>query len=169
MIACTDVDYRENPAWTGILLFDHWGDEHPVWERVDACQWAGDYRSGQFFRRELPPLLQALGRLHQMPQVVIVAGYCWLGPEVPGLGAHLHVRLQGPAVVGVAKSPYRSWPGLPNLRGQSSAPLYITACAFDEEEAGRAVQRMHGAFRIPTLLRRVDQLARGRLTGGNSV
>jgi deoxyribonuclease V len=46
------------------------------------------------------------------------------------------------------------------LRGASTKPLLITAAGMPEAQAAEHVREMHGAFRIPTLLRRVDQLCR---------
>jgi hypothetical protein len=40
----------------------------------------------------------------------------------------------------------------------------VTAAGVSAEEAAGWVTRMHGPFRIPTMLKRLDQLARGRKT-----
>jgi deoxyribonuclease V len=48
------------------------------------------------------------------------------------------------------------------LRGGSARPLYVTAAGLSADEAARRVRDMHGPYRIPTLLKRVDQLCRGR-------
>ena len=96
-------------------------------------------------------------------ETIIVDGYVWLGPENrPGLGAHLYEALgkQVP-VIGVAKSMFR---GATNaeavLRGRSRRPLYVTAAGMDPVIAAKNIQGMHGPHRIPTLLKRVDQLCR---------
>jgi len=39
--------------------------------------------------------------------------------------------------------------------------LYVTAAGMRLQEAADRIQRMHGPHRIPTLLKRVDTLARG--------
>lgn len=41
-------------------------------------------------------------------------------------------------------------------RGISRAPLYITAAGMDVTEAAQHIAEMHGPYRIPTLLKRVD-------------
>jgi len=46
------------------------------------------------------------------------------------------------------------------LRGDSRRPLYVTAAGLDPAAAALHVRSMHGPFRIPTLLKRVDQLCR---------
>ena len=46
-------------------------------------------------------------------------------------------------------------------RGDSAKPLFVTAVGMTLEEAKAHIASMHGEHRIPTLLRRVDQLCRG--------
>ncbi len=79
-----------------------------------------------------------------------------------GLGAHLRDALDTtPIVIGVAKRPWRGGAaGVAIQRGDSEAPLYITAIGMDESEAAKHVVAMHGPHRTPTLLKRVDRLAR---------
>ena len=45
-------------------------------------------------------------------------------------------------------------------RGKSQTPLFITAAGIDVHTAASFIQSMHGKFRIPTLLKQVDQLCR---------
>jgi len=117
------------------------------------------YEPGAFYRRELPPLLTALKNLGPV-EGVVVDGFCWLGADRPGLGARLYEALGSRAwVVGVAKRPFHGQPGLPVRRG-TTKPLWVTTCGLETERAVRAVASMHGPFRIPTLLKRADQLAR---------
>ena len=99
-----------------------------------------------------------------MLTVALVDGYVWVGAaRRPGLGAHLHGALGGGvAVVGVAKSRYRGTPDArPVRRGGSARPLPVTAVGMAPELAAERVRSMHGEHRLPTLLRRVDQLCRG--------
>lgn len=68
-------------------------------------------------------------------------------------------------VVGVAKRPFgdarQCAAVVPVLRGASRRPLYVTAVGMAVEEAACRVRGMAGKYRIPALMRRVDQLARG--------
>jgi deoxyribonuclease V len=65
-------------------------------------------------------------------------------------------------VIGVAKTAYAgSTFATPVLRGTSAKPLYVTARGIARDEAARLVRSLHGEHRIPTLLERVDHLARG--------
>jgi deoxyribonuclease V len=161
--ACVDVDYRAAAAVTACVGFTAWSDAVAAYEHVRRAPGApADYEPGAFYRRELPHLLDALAELPVAPTTIIVDGYVWLAPDRPGLGAHLHDALGGRAVViGVAK---RSFAGntaaVPIVRGGGSAPLYVTAAGVDAATAATAIAAMHGPYRIPTLLKRADRLAR---------
>ena len=174
MFVCTDVDYRAGPddgavasARAAALLFTAWSAAAPVreWvERVDAVE---PYVPGEFFRRELPCLLAVLQRTEHLAGgrlgAVVIDGYVTLDAAgTPGLGAHLYQALgREVAVVGVAKTTYRGSPHAAEVcRGGSTSPLYVTAAGIDLAEAARAIQTMAGSHRLPTLLKRVDQLCR---------
>ncbi|MCK6545870.1 endonuclease V [Myxococcota bacterium] len=169
MIFATDVDYDE-AAGTGraaAVGFERWIDSQPLVERTRTHAPIAAYEPGSFYKRELPclvPLLVDLAALHAI-DVVVVDGYVDLGPE-PGLGRRLADALGAlglaPAIVGVAKTSYASAPAVEVLRGGSARPLFITAHGLDVGDAARLIASMHGAHRVPTLLRRVDQLARAR-------
>lgn len=65
------------------------------------------------------------------------------------------------AIVGIAKSAFEGGVAIPVLRGESRQPLCVTAIGADPSRAAELVRDMHDAHRIPTLLERADQLARG--------
>jgi len=46
------------------------------------------------------------------------------------------------------------------FRGKSTNPLYITSEGIELEIAADLILNMHGIYRIPTLLKKVDQLCR---------
>ena len=132
-------------------------------ELVERISPVAPYEPGQFYRRELPCLLAVLGQVRQPLETVVVDGYVWLRDEnTPGLGGHLYEALgKSIPVIGVAKTQFLSaGAAKPILRGNSQRPLFVTAAGIDLETAMRHVQSMHGPFRIPTLLKRVDQLCR---------
>jgi len=162
MIACVDVDYRDEGAVAACVCFETWSDATPASESVLQIDDVEPYESGQFFRRELPCILAVLDSLSHLPQVVIVDGYVWLGDEKPGLGAHLYEALgEQVAVIGVAKTKFAgAEPVEQVLRGRSRTPLYVSAAGMDLATAASHIQAMHGSYRIPTLLKRVDQLSR---------
>ena len=104
--------------------------------------------------------------LHEVAQpshAIIIDGYVYLDRDGrPGLGARLYEALQGKVpVVGVAKTALRDddW-SIPVLRGVSKTPLRVTAIGMDQTEAAAHVRAMAGAYRIPEMLKQVDQMAR---------
>jgi deoxyribonuclease V len=164
MIACVDVFYQPERANAACLLFRDWPADTAVEEVALELPAGEPYRSGQLFRRELPSILAVLEALSQAPAVVLIDGYVWLDAAgTPGLGGHLYRALgEATSVVGVAKTQFRGAPAVAVTRGHSRVPLYVSAAGIDPAEAAANVRRMHGAFRIPTLLKRVDRLCRTR-------
>jgi deoxyribonuclease V len=163
MIACVDVDYRDAGAVAACVLCRGWTDAHPAGELVERVAEVADYQPGAFYRRELPCLLSVLDKVAEPLETVVVDGYVWLHDQnTPGLGARLYEALgRIIPVVGVAKTRFRSaGAARPLLRGDSQRPLYVTAAGLDSGTAAEHVRSMHGRYRIPTLLRRVDQLCR---------
>lgn len=163
MIACTDVDYRAGEAVAGCVLFGDWQDAHSADEIVVRVQQVESYQPGHFFKRELPCLLEVLARVTCALEAVIVDGYVWLNEEQrPGLGAYLYRALmERIPVIGVAKTRFaQGAPSLPVCRGRSKRPLYVSAAGINLSEAAANIKAMHGPFRIPTLLGRVDRLCR---------
>ena len=168
MLACLDVDYREAGVTAACVGFESWSDELARIEIVvRAPGRPAAYQPGAFYERELPYLLAVLDRMPPL-ELVIVDAYVWLGPDQPGLGKRLHDARGSAPVVGVAKTRFAGADaatgpsGVVELRrGDSDRPLYVTAAGIDPAAAARHVASMHGEYRIPTLLRRADALARG--------
>ncbi|WP_019586579.1 endonuclease V [Deinococcus apachensis] len=158
--ACVDVDYREQEAVSACLLFGRWEAERPTRTLVERIAPVAPYVPGEFYRRELPCLLATLRPFISLVDVVIVDGYVWLG-EALGLGARLYEALgRRAAVIGVAKSAFHGAPATSVQRGPGRRPLYVTAAGMSAEEAAGHIREMHGEYRLPTLLRQVDQLCR---------
>jgi len=159
MIACVDIHYRSANVTAACLGFESWTDETSSYEAVvESDTAAAAYRPGEFYRRELPYLLSVLCPLNGRLEVAIVDGYVWLGAGRRGLGAHVHEVL-GCRVIGVAKSPFASADSVPVVRS-GARPLYVTSVGIEPELAATHIRSMAGPFRMPTLLKRVDQLAR---------
>jgi deoxyribonuclease V len=159
LIACVDVDYREQEAVATALWFRGWTASVVESQAVSRFNEVAEYEPGAFYRRELPCLLEVL-KQGPPADLVLVDGYVWLGQGAPGLGAYLHQAI-GKIVVGVAKTRFASATDVvPVVHGASRAPLYVTAVGMLIQEAAESVARMHGEFRLPTLLKMVDRLAR---------
>jgi deoxyribonuclease V len=95
---------------------------------------------------------------------IVVDGYVDLDAHgAPGLGAHLYDALEGRVpVIGIAKTAYKGADfAAAVVRGESTRPVYVTSRGVPLPEAAERVRGMHGPHRIPTLVTRVDHLARG--------
>jgi deoxyribonuclease V len=163
VLCCLDVDYRSDRVVAACVGFADWSDRAAAFEET-LCSHArpAPYTSGELYLRELPYLTAVLQKLPRLPDLIVVDGFVWLGPGRPGLGAYLHQALDGRAVVvGVAKRPFLgNSEGLAVLRGQSRLPLWVSAVGVPVAQAAAGVAAMHGPHRLPTLLKRVDRLAR---------
>ncbi|WP_394824655.1 endonuclease V [Pendulispora albinea] len=160
---CVDVDYRDDCVVAACVGFHAWTDDQAAFEtKIRSESAAAAYEPGQFYRREMPYVLGLLERLDARPAIIVVDGYVTLDQGKPGFGAHLHQALSGRcAVVGVAKRPFRNaTSAVAVLRGTSHQPLFVDAIGVPLDEAVDGVRAMHGAHRVPTLLKRVDRLSR---------
>jgi deoxyribonuclease V len=166
--ACVDVGYEDDAVVTACLTFDAWTDERAREERVARAKvTAAPYVPGEFYKRELPFLVAALRPLAL--ELAIVDGYVHLADR-PGLGAHLYEALaRRVPIVGVAKRPYRGAPALPVTRGRSARPLFVSAIGVGVGDAADRIRAMHGAHRIPTLLKRADTLCSSRDASAPSI
>ena len=63
-------------------------------------------------------------------------------------------------MIGAAKTVFHATATVEVRRGRSERPLYVTATGMEPEVAAQHIRRMHGRYRMPTLLREVDQLSR---------
>ena len=172
MLACVDVSYGEIDAVSGCILFPEWTSDRGSETLLVSTPIAAPYRPGEFYLRELPPLIAVLARVMVPLEAILVDGYAWLGHEHPGLGARLFDALRGKTpIIGIAKTKWAgdasaSWANddshraIAVVRGLSIKPLHVTAVGTDVAVAAANVQRMHGANRLPTLLKAVDRLVR---------
>ena len=163
ILAAFDVHYLEDGrASAAAVLFSDYSDTEPAAVYTQVLSGAADYIPGEFYRRELPAILALLKNFDQAPDEMIVDGYVMLGNR-PGLGQHLFTTFYGKIpVIGVAKSGFKGASGIEVYRGRSARPLYVTAAGMDPNVAAEKLRMMHGAHRLPTLLKYVDLLARGK-------
>ncbi|MBN1625201.1 MAG: endonuclease V [Deltaproteobacteria bacterium] len=144
------------------MLFSGYGDKEPAATLTVLLPDSAEYIPGQFYRRELPCIVALLDKIREPLEGIIIDGYVMLGDR-PGLGMHLFNHLEGRSpVIGVAKSEFRDAYAARVFRGRSERPLYVTAVGMNLSQATERIDIMHGDFRIPTLLKHVDMLARGR-------
>ena len=165
MIYALDVQYNSNSdGLVACIGFENWDAEKPSYAKTHFIDKIEPYEPGAFYKRELPCLLEALQGLDNI-DCVIVDGYVWLGDVTHhGLGMYLYNALgQSVSIIGVAKTPFAGTPKeCEVLRGESVKPLFITSVDMELERAKKFVEQMHGKYRIPTLLKEVDSLCRGK-------
>ena len=132
-----------------------------AWSRTAVTAVTEPYQPGEFWRRELPPLLAVLDGI-AAPALIVIDGYVDLDPAGrPGLGARIHTELGAP-VIGVAKTFFRgAVHAVPICRGGSARPLFVTAAGIGVADAAGMVEQMAGSHRIPDALRLADRLSRG--------
>lgn len=166
MIAFLDVGYRVAGARAACILANNWQDEIAAGSTVADMESVEAYEPGQFFRRELPCLMEVLRVLPLQPDVVVIDGYVWLASrERAGLGAHLYEALgRKIPVIGIAKTAFAGVEGseavIKVLRGNSRRPLFVTAVGVNLEQAAKWVKAMSGMYRIPVLISAADRLSR---------
>lgn len=164
MILAIDVQYEEDSALAAGVLFSSWDSATPDKSIVKTISGIEPYEPGSFYKRELPCILSLLEDLEDDIDVIIVDGFVTLGEtEDKGLGMHLYDSLENKiTVIGVAKRSFKDTPEKCELySGGSEKPLFITAVGIDLEDAKSLITSMDGKHRIPTLLKKVDQLCRG--------
>ena len=164
MLLATDIQYSEDSAIAAGVLFSNWTDATASQTITTHIHGIAPYEPGAFYKRELPCILALLNEIAEEISAIVVDGYVTLGSQQkPGLGMYLFNHLEkAVAVVGVAKNKFSDTPADCEVRrGHSQKPLFVTAAGLPVETAKSYVAQMHGEHRIPTLLKRVDQLCRG--------
>src|SRR5262245_51848061 len=105
MMACIDTYHNSRCSRTGIVLFANWTDSCAVREFVcERSDAPTDYLPGQFFRRELPCIVQAREAFDNAASILVIDGYVWLDRHgKKGLGAFVYDALgESISVIGVA-------------------------------------------------------------------
>ncbi len=158
-----DVHYGDDKAFVSGVGFHSWQDSVPDSEYHSIISGIQDYEPGAFYKREMP-CIQALLNEHQLsPEIIVVDGYVYLdGHSQAGLGKHLYDVLNGRTpIIGVAKKSFKAIShDYAIIRGSSKKPLFVTSIGVSLESAKYSIQTMVGESRIPSLLKKVDQLCR---------
>ncbi|SDH64056.1 endonuclease V [Nitrosomonas sp. Nm132] len=163
LILAIDVQYDKTNGLVAGVALKSWTDASPSNIYVSKIENVDDYLPGQFYQRELPCIFKLLNEHSLRPEYIVVDGYVYLdGCSKPGLGKQLYDALHGKVkVIGVAK---RSYVGISEeyaiFRGSSKKPRYITSAGETLSAAKLHIMSMHGVHRIPTMLKKVDQLCR---------
>ena len=167
MILAFDTYYTENKAKTVCIQFQKWTDAEPLNVYSSMQEGVEEYVPGEFYKRELPCILNLIATIDLTEvEVIVVDGFVVLDDEgKPGLGSYLHEALQKRfAVIGVAKNDFATIINNKRdvYRGASTRPLYVTAVGMETEAAAEKVKSMYGINRIPDLLKKLDMITRDR-------
>ncbi len=127
------------------------------------------YEPGNFYKRELPCILDVFKKIEEHVSTIFVDAYVWLPDGRPGLGARLYYALDKRiAVAGIAKNSFTAAneSGVVKriFRGSSRRPLFISSAGIRLEEAAKTVSRLPGPFRIPLPMQAAHSLSRRILT-----
>lgn len=165
MIYAFDTYYYEDYANTVCIAFENWTSEKEVEVFIEQTAVSSEYESGAFYKRELPCILSLLTKITLKPEdIIIVDGYVTLDNDGKiGLGGHLYEALEEKCpIIGIAKNEFTTPDSQRRsvFRGESKTPLFVTAKGMDIDEVQLKVEQMHGIYRMPTLLKKLDQLSR---------
>lgn len=163
-ILAVDVQYNGDvSAQVAGIVFADWPDTKTVESMSFTKHGIEPYVPGEFYKRELPCIMDLLARLQTQPDIIIVDGYVDCGVDHHGLGRHLFDALGGRVpIIGVAKTSFLGAPHVEVVHGHTSVkPMYVTTAGIDIDVAVDGIKRMAGSYRIPDLLKSVDGLARG--------
>lgn len=165
MILAFDTYYFEDKAKTIGLEFNQWTDEQESNTYEETLEGISEYVSGEFYKRELPCILSLLKKINlDHCEAIIIDGFVVLNDEDKnGLGGYLYQELgEKIPIIGVAKNNFNQITQHKRAvyRGESRKPLYITAKGIDLDEAALKIEQMHGEYRIPHLLKKVDSIGR---------
>ena len=165
MILAVDAQYqKDGSGHVAGVLFKDVVDAEPLFSGSIQLYHVAPYEPGQFYKRELPGILQMFHMIHERYSdisLIVIDGYVDLGLDHPGLGRHLFHALGGMVpVLGVAKTQFKDAPALEVVRGFSKKPLFVTSAGLILGADAALVRLMHGTYRIPTMLKLVDHKAR---------
>ena len=169
MLLATDIQYEDTSANGSAvaagILFSSWIDDECDRTFTKKVTGIAPYEPGNFYKRELPCILELLTEVNlNEVTAIVVDGYVLLGKaQKPGLGMHLFEAIDRVVpVIGVAKNRFADTPEeCEILSGSSLSPLFVTSVKMPLAVAKANIEGMHGENRIPTLLKKVDQLCRG--------
>lgn len=161
MIIAFDTYYSENSAKTVGIGFHYWSDSEAAIIESEIIEGVAEYKPGKFYKRELPCIMSLLDKFEiDKIETIIVDGYTTIDNQGKnGLGGYLYDSLKRKIpVVGIAKNRFKlnSKKATEIMRGNSGKPLFISSLGIDLNLAAEKVKSMHGAYRIPTILKMVD-------------
>ena len=165
MLLAIDVKYKDKGTAKAVgVLFD-WEDENPQEVVIKEVVEVNDYIPGQFYKRELPCIQEIIKEVNLNEiESIIVDGHVYIdNHKAFGLGGYVYKEYKEQIpVIGVAKSPFyaNSETVEEVYRGKSKYPLYISSIGIETPLVAENVKNMKGDYRMPTLLKTLDQLTK---------
>lgn len=159
MILAIDVHYKDNSANAVAGLFETWESDVFIQSYMVHIENVAEYEPGNFYKRELPCILELLSMIQEEYDYIVLDGYVYLGYEnKAGLGQHLWDALTvKKPIIGVAKNYFKDTPeSCILMRGNSQKPLFITSIGMPLPQAKQHILQMYGKHRMPYLLKLVD-------------
>ena len=176
MILALDSYYKDNICNTSLVVFENIKSSEPIYTDTIYTEVTSDYIPGEFYKRELPGIIKILNKLKNehndiWNSVVIIITDSFINlklgcDEWDGLGKHLSKYLDSinehKIIYGVAKTNFGNCNLISEViyRGKSKTPLYVQSSTDNNDGVRFIIQNMHGEYRIPTMLKLVDQLSR---------
>lgn len=159
-----DIYYSDEKAKAVGVLFN-WNDESPSSVIVEWIENVAPYVSGEFYKRELPCIIKVIEKVDLASiETIIIDGYVYIDNEKKyGLGGYLWEALNGKIpIIGVAKTSFfrNKETVIGILRGNSKNPLFVSTIGIDQIDAANLVKNIKGDFRIPSILKRLDQITK---------
>lgn len=164
MIFAIDVYYPETGAKAVGVLFN-WNDTTARETIITYIPEAGGYEPGAFYKRELPAIAALLNEIDLTTvDAILVDGHIYVDNNgAYGLGGHTWKLLgEKIPVIGVAKRGFyaNKETVIEVFRGESGNPLHVSAIGMDTAEAAQFVKDMHGKYRIPDILKKLDMVTK---------
>jgi deoxyribonuclease V len=156
-----DVSYHDNSAKVVGGFFENWNDDKLVKVSKKIVVNIQEYISGEFYKRELPCILEFLNDYDiREIELIIIDGFVFLNDDdKKGLGAYLFEILDKKIpIIGVAKSSFHNNKKnvINVVRGQSKRPLYVSSIGIELLKASDLIKNMFGNHRIPNIIKIID-------------
>ncbi|MBL4934419.1 endonuclease V [Clostridium sp. YIM B02515] len=160
--ACFDVYYHEDYAKSCCVVFKKEEGEVILSDYSVIVRGVEEYIPGQFYKRELPCILNVFNKVKEDVDLLITDSFVWLNSGKKGLGAHLYKALSYKIpVIGVAKTHFKDAENYEEIyRGESHSPLYVSSVGIELGTAAEFIKNLDGDNRIPWVLKLVDKLSR---------
>lgn len=171
-----DIYYEEDSAHVVGIMFEsleHDSVPSEIYECFSAVE--SGYISGQFYKRELPPIIDllenyiGLSRISAEVEMIILDGFYMLSNNNEGLGKHLESYLDSKGIkveiMGIAKSGVSSFSQFAQscIRGKhgTTSPLWVNGSVRGKNYS-KLVKKMSGEYRLPDILKYLDNLTKFR-------